>query len=112
MDEHQLFAEWKGYQLPPLDDENRYHPDWMNREFIAFKAGLARQQSTKQAERIAKLEAALDKAVKICDELEVVYLNSGHTAAQEAMLCAATSDMREAIRALINAENTKEALED
>ena len=82
-----------------------------------YHAELAAEAEAKEVDkrgkRIAKLEAALEKAVNICDELEAGYLNLGHTAAQEAMLCAATSDMRESIRALINnAKNAQEALED
>lgn len=38
-DELQAFAEWKAYPLPPLDAEGRFDKDWLNREFIAFKAG-------------------------------------------------------------------------
>jgi hypothetical protein len=45
-DEREAFEQWKGYALPELNAEGRFDADWLNREFISFKAGMSRLLSS------------------------------------------------------------------
>jgi hypothetical protein len=38
----ELFKQWKAYPLPEFNGDGNFDQDWLHREWVAFKAGLAR----------------------------------------------------------------------
>lgn len=43
MDDLKEFAVWKGYPLPELNADGQFDKEWLHREWVAFRAGLARR---------------------------------------------------------------------
>ena len=37
----ELFKAWKGYPLPEFNADGNFDADWLHREWVAFRAGLA-----------------------------------------------------------------------
>lgn len=48
-DERALFEAWKGYPLPDFNSDGNFDKDWLHREWVAFKAGLARAALAQRA---------------------------------------------------------------
>ena len=61
------FKQWKGYELPALNNHGQFHQDWLHREFVAFCAGRRRTApSAPIGEELPKL--SIQKIVQLIDE--------------------------------------------
>lgn len=59
------FADWKGYPLPPLNADGQFASEPLHREWVAFRAGLARRTQPEATAPAQDLSAAIDKDAKI-----------------------------------------------